>query len=70
MIDRPLRPSFPDGFRVRFQIVAASLVADQVNADTISVMGASAALAVVAFHLRAHFACVRIGATPIPAVPS
>ncbi len=33
MIDRPIRPSFPDGFRNEVQIVATSLVADQVNPD-------------------------------------
>ena len=31
MIDRPIRPSFPDGFRNEVHIVATSLVADQVN---------------------------------------
>ncbi|MBF4809624.1 MAG: polyribonucleotide nucleotidyltransferase, partial [Lancefieldella parvula] len=62
MIDRPLRPSFPDGFRNEVQIVATSLVADQVNAvDTISVMGASAALAVGGVPFEGPLACVRIG---------
>ena len=47
MIDRPIRPSFPDGFRNEVQIVAMPLVADQVNSvDTICIMGASAALTV------------------------
>ncbi|MFR7670270.1 MAG: hypothetical protein ACLU0O_05755 [Collinsella sp.] len=42
MIDRPIRPSFPDGFRNEVHIVATSLVADQVNPfDVINVMGAS-----------------------------
>ncbi len=41
MIDRPIRPSFPDGFRNEVHIVATSLVADQVNPfDVINVMGA------------------------------
>ena len=44
MIDRPLRPSFPEDSAMRCRL-ATSLVADQINAvDTISVMGASAAL--------------------------
>ncbi len=43
MIDRPLRPSFPAGFRNEVQVVATSLVADQVNpVDIINVMAASA----------------------------
>ena len=47
MIDRPLRPSFPAGFRNEVQVVATTLVADQVNpVDTICVMAASAALTV------------------------
>ena len=62
MIDRPLRPSFPDGFRNEVQVVATSLVADQINAvDTISVMGASAALAVGGVPFEGPLACVRIG---------
>ena len=62
MIDRPLRPSFPEGFRNEVQVVATSLVADQINAvDTISVMGASAALAVGGVPFEGPLACVRIG---------
>ncbi|EEE17872.1 polyribonucleotide nucleotidyltransferase [Lancefieldella rimae] len=62
MIDRPLRPSFPEGFRNEVQIVATSLVADQINAvDTISVMGASAALHIGGVPYEGPLACVRIG---------
>lgn len=62
MIDRPLRPSFPDGFRNEVQVVATSLVADQINAvDTICVMGASAALATGGVPFEGPLACVRIG---------
>ena len=62
MIDRPLRPSFPEGFRNEVQVVATSLVADQVNAvDTICVMGASAALATGGVPFEGPLACVRIG---------
>ena len=39
MIDRPIRPSFPDGFRNEVHVVATSLVADQVNPfDVINVI--------------------------------
>ena len=62
MIDRPIRPSFPDGFRNEVQIVAMPLVADQVNSvDTICVMGASAALTVGGVPFEGPLACVRIG---------
>ena len=62
MIDRPLRPSFPDGFRNEVQVVATSLVADQIHSvDTICVMGASCALAVGGVPFEGPLACVRIG---------
>ena len=62
MIDRPLRPSFPDGFRNEVQVVATSLVADQVNSvDTICIMGASAALTIGGVPFEGPLACVRIG---------
>ena len=65
MIDRPIRPSFPDGFRNEVQIVAMPLVADQVNSvDTICVMGASAALTVGGVPFEGPLACVRIGRNP------
>ena len=62
LIDRPLRPSFPDGFRNEVQVVATSLVADQVHSvDTVCVMGASAALTVGGVPFEGPLACVRIG---------
>lgn len=45
MVDRPIRPGFPDGFRNEVHIVVTTLSCDQVNQpDVISIMGASAAL--------------------------
>ncbi len=62
MIDRPLRPSFPEGFRNEVQIVATTLVADQEHpTDTICIMGASCALAVGGVPFEGPLACVRIG---------
>lgn len=62
MIDRPLRPSFPDGFRNEVQVVAMPLVADQSNSvDTICIMGVSAALMVGGVPFEGPLACVRIG---------
>jgi polyribonucleotide nucleotidyltransferase len=45
LTDRPLRPSFPDGYRNETQIVVTVLGADQVNPhDVLSINAASAAL--------------------------
>ena len=45
LIDRPLRPSFPDGFRNETQVVGTILGADMENPhDVIAINGASAAL--------------------------
>src|SRR5688572_20529665 len=47
LIDRPLRPSFLDGFRCETQVVVTSLAVDQENPfDVVALNGASAALAV------------------------
>ncbi|QWT16987.1 polyribonucleotide nucleotidyltransferase [Collinsella sp. zg1085] len=62
MIDRPIRPSFPDGFRNEVQIVATSLVADQINpTDVICTMGASLAMTLGGVPFEGPLACVRIG---------
>ncbi len=62
MIDRPLRPSFPAGFRNEVQVVATTLVADQINpVDTICIMAASSALTVGGVPFEGPLACVRIG---------
>ena len=45
LIDRPLRPSFADGYRNETQVVITVLGADQVNPhDFIAINAASAAL--------------------------
>lgn len=65
MIDRPLRPSFPDGFRNEVQVVAMPLVADQVHpVDTMCVMAASAALTLGGVPFEGPLACVRIARDP------
>ncbi len=62
MIDRPIRPSFPEGFRNEVQVVATSLVADQVNpVDVICTMGASLALTLGGVPFEGPLACVRVG---------
>ncbi|NDF69241.1 MAG: polyribonucleotide nucleotidyltransferase, partial [Actinobacteria bacterium] len=45
LIDRPLRPAFPDGYRNETQIVVTVLGADQVNPhDVLAINASSAAL--------------------------
>lgn len=62
MIDRPIRTGFPDGFKQEVHVVATTFVCDGENApDTISVMGASAALLVAGAPFEGPAACVRIG---------
>lgn len=62
MIDRPIRPGFPDGFKQEVHVVATTFVCDQVNTpDCICVMGASAALMAAGAPFEGPAACVRIG---------
>src|SRR2546423_12536247 len=45
LIDRPLRPCFPDGFRNEVHVVATVMTVDQANLpDVVAINGASAAL--------------------------
>lgn len=45
IIDRPLRPLFPDGYRAETQVIATVLSADQqIQPDVLALTGASAAL--------------------------
>lgn len=65
MIDRPLRPSFPTGFRNEVQVVAMPLVADQANpVDVICVVAASSALSLGGVPFEGPLACVRIARDP------
>ncbi len=62
MIDRPIRPGFPDGYKKEVHIVATTFVVDGSNPpDTICVAGASAALMVGGAPFDGPAACVRIG---------
>ena len=62
LIDRPLRPLFPDGFRCETQIVATVLSFDKENdADMPALIGASAALEVSDIPFHGPIAGIRMG---------
>src|SRR5262245_42424970 len=65
MIDRPIRPLFPKGWRFETQVVALVLSADLENdPDILAVTGASAALAVSDIPFESPVAAVRVGLGP------
>jgi polyribonucleotide nucleotidyltransferase len=62
LIDRPIRPLFPDGFFNEVQLHATVISSDQENdSDVLAVSAASAALAVSDIPTSDMFGCVRIG---------
>src|SRR6266536_1840992 len=61
LTDRPLRPSFPEGFRNEVQVIATILGADLVNPhDIASINGASAALTVSGIPFDGPIGAVRL----------
>ncbi|HEX2047601.1 MAG TPA: polyribonucleotide nucleotidyltransferase [Acidimicrobiales bacterium] len=61
LIDRPLRPSFPEGFRNEVHIVATILGADQENPhDVLAINAASAALMISGIPFDGPIGAVRI----------
>jgi polyribonucleotide nucleotidyltransferase len=62
LIDRPIRPLFPSGWRYETQIIAMLLSADTDNdADVLAISGASAALAISEIPFEKTVAGVRVG---------
>jgi polyribonucleotide nucleotidyltransferase len=62
LMDRPLRPLFPKGFRNDVQVVATVLSTDMENTpDILAVVGAGAALAISRIPWAGPIAAVRIG---------
>src|SRR3954462_10528721 len=62
MIDRPLRPLFPKGWRRETQLVGLTLSVDQVHTyDVLAMNGASAALMISDIPFRTAVGAVRIG---------
>jgi polyribonucleotide nucleotidyltransferase len=64
LIDRPLRPSFPDGFRNEVHVVGTIFGADQVNPhDVLAINAASAALMVSGIPFDGPIGAVRVAYT-------
>lgn len=62
LIDRPLRPLFPEGFRNEVQIIATVLSLNpEVPADIIAIIGASAALAISGIPFNGPIGAARVG---------
>src|SRR5258705_10035012 len=62
VIDRPIRPLFPSGWRFETQVIALVLSADAENdTDVLAITGASAALALSEIPFEKTIAGVRVG---------
>ncbi|MGH3106350.1 MAG: polyribonucleotide nucleotidyltransferase [Rubrobacteraceae bacterium] len=65
LTDRPLRPLFPKGYHYEIQVIGTVLVADQDTPyDTVSMVGASAALALSDIPYDGPIGAVRVGRDP------
>jgi len=62
LIDRPLRPTFPEGMRIEVQVIATILSVDQTNPpDVMAINGASAALSISDVPFKGPIGAVRVG---------
>lgn len=62
LIDRPLRPLFPKGFKNEVQIIATVMSLDaEVDPDIVSLLGASAALAISGLPFQGPIGAARVG---------
>src|SRR5579884_3155151 len=62
LIDRPIRPLFPDGFYNEVQVVATVLSVDpEMDPDIASLLGASAALALSGIPFNGPIGAARVG---------
>jgi len=62
LIDRPIRPLFPNEWRYEIQVIATVLSMDQENdPDTLAMIGASTALELSDIPFAGPIACVRVG---------
>ena len=62
LIDRPIRPLFPDGFTNEVQIIASVMSMDpEINPDVVAMLGASAALSISGVPFKGPIGCARVG---------
>src|ERR1022692_3464578 len=62
LIDRPIRPLFPNGWRYETQVIGLLISADTENdSDVLAITGASAALAISSIPFEKTIAGVRVG---------
>lgn len=62
LIDRPIRPLFPEAFRNEVQVVCTTLSYDpEVNPDILAIIGASAALSISGIPFETPVAAARVG---------
>jgi polyribonucleotide nucleotidyltransferase len=62
LIDRPLRPLFPDNYHFETQVIASVLSTDKENeGDVLAILGASAALEISDIPFKGPIAGVRVG---------
>jgi polyribonucleotide nucleotidyltransferase len=62
LIDRPIRPLFPEGFRNEVQVIATVLSHDMENeADVVAMVGCSAALTLSGIPFFGPVGCARVG---------
>src|SRR4030088_2714526 len=62
LIDRPIRPLFPDGFYNEVQVIATVISVDpEIDPDIPSLLGASAALAISGLPFNGPIGAARVG---------
>src|SRR5499427_2285021 len=62
LIDRPIRPLFPDGFYNEVQVIATVMSVDpEIDPDVPAMIGASAALALSGIPFNGPIGCARVG---------
>ena len=62
LIDRPIRPLFPDGFKNEVQVIVTLMSLDpHVSADVPAIIGAAAALAISGIPFNGPLAAARVG---------
>lgn len=62
LIDRPIRPLFPDGFTNEIQIICTVISLDpEISPDVVAMLGTSAALSIAGVPFNGPVGCARVG---------